>query len=164
MPDTVDTRRVRDRRPLRFETIDALLAEVDRIEAADAAGRLRCIGNWSAGQVMGHVAAWIDYGYDGYPLKPPPWPIRVVLRFLKGRYLRNGMPVGRRIPGVPDGTYGTEPMSTAAGAAALRRAARRLASGEPARFPSPAFGPMPESERIALNLRHAELHLGFLHA
>jgi hypothetical protein len=159
----VATKQVKDRRSLRFNSVDELLADIERIVKADNAGKLRCTGNWTAGQAMGHVAAWINYSYDGYPLGPPPWIIRVMLRFLKKKYLRQGMPAGVEIPKVQGGTFATEPLSTAEGAARLRKALARLTSGEPARFPSPAWGEMPVEERIALNLRHAELHLSFLH-
>lgn len=154
----VDTAKVADRRRLRFADTGELLAEIDRVVAADQAGRLRCCGNWTAGQAMGHVATWINYGYEGYPRQvSPPWFIRIVLK-----YLRDGMPAGVRIPRIDAGTLGTEPLSTEEGAARLRRAVERL-TREPARFPSPAFGAMSEHDRVQLNLRHAELHLGFLH-
>lgn len=159
----VDTAKVTDRRKLRFNTIDEALADVDRIVAADKAGTLRCTGNWTAGQAMGHVAAWANYAYDGFPMGRPPWFIRVILGFLKKKYLRDGMPAGVKIPKVENGTFATEVLSTDEGAARLRKALARLKSSEPATFDSPAWGKMPPEERIALNLRHAELHLSFLH-
>lgn len=158
----LDTRKVADRRNLRYASIDDLLADIDRIVAAENAGTLSHTGNWTAGQAMGHVAAWINYGYDGYPIKPPPFPISIILRFMGKRMLTKGMRPGVRIPGVPNGTLATEPLSTQDGAAQLRAALQRLKKGEPARFPSPAFGPMTEADRVQLNLRHAELHLSFL--
>jgi hypothetical protein len=161
MPDTVDTAKVA-RRSLRFETIEDAQAEINRIVAADRAGKLQCKGNWTAGQVMGHVASWVNYSYDGYPLAPPPWFIRFILRRMVKKYVRNGMPAGRRIPGTENGTYGVDVLSTADGAERLRRALQRLASNEPAVHDSPAFGPMPVQDRVQLNLRHAELHLSFL--
>lgn len=159
----IATKQVKDRRSLRFNSITELQADIDRVVAAGKAGKLRCTGNWTAGQAMGHIAAWINYSYDGYPMGPPPWVIRVILGFLKKKYLRQGMPAGVEIPKVKGGTFATEPLSTEEGAARLRKAVARLASGEPAKFPSPAWGEMPAEERIALNLRHAELHLSFLH-
>jgi len=159
----VDTAKVQDRRKLRYQSIDELLADIDRIEAADKAGTLRCTGNWTAGQAMGHLAAWINFSYEGYPMKTP-WIIGVILRvFLKKKYLHNGMPAGVRIPGASEGTYATQAMSTEEGAQKLRQALQRLKKGELSKFDSPAWGPMPLDERIALNLRHAELHLSFLH-
>ena len=150
------------RRSLQFATIDDLLAEIERILAADKDGRLRALGAWTPGQVLGHVAAWIDYGYEGYPMRPPPWFLRMFLRWQVKKYLRQGMPSGVRIPKVEGGTYGTAVLSTEAGADRLRRALARLQTGEPAKYDSPAFGPMSHADRIQFNLRHAELHLSFL--
>jgi len=158
----VDTSKVTERRKLRYLTIDDMLADIDRIVASDKAGKLRCTGNWTAGQAMGHVAAWINYAYEGFPLGPPPFFIRFVLRFLKKKYLRDGMPAGVRIPKTENGTFGIEVIGTEEGANRLRKALERLKRSEESTFDSPAFGKMPLEERISLNLRHAELHLGFL--
>ncbi|HEY3241947.1 MAG TPA: DUF1569 domain-containing protein [Phycisphaerae bacterium] len=151
-----------ERRRLRFGSIDELLAEVDRIAAADTAGTLRRTGNWTAGQTFGHLATWICYGYEGYPMRVP-WFIRPFIRRKLGSYLREGMPAGVRIPRTEAGTYGTDVLSTQEGARRLRDALTRLKKREPCPHDSPAFGAMSYDERIALNLRHAELHLGFLH-
>jgi hypothetical protein len=152
---------VTDRRKVQFATVEDLLADVDRIVAADRQGRLRRTGNWTAGQALGHLATWINFAYEGFPDRPP-WFIRWILRRKKVKYLRDGMDAGIHIPRVPGGTRGLEVLSTDEGAARLRKALQRLQS-EPAKFDSPAFGPMSLQERIALNLRHAELHLSFLH-
>jgi hypothetical protein len=163
MTATVDTAKVADRRKLRFDRIDDVLADVDRIAAADKAGRLRRTGNWTAGQTFGHLASWITYGYEGYPIAPPPWFIRWILRRKVRQYLKEGMPAGARIPKVEHGTLATQDMPTDAGAERLRQALRRLSAGERCPHDSPAFGPMSHEDRVALNLRHAELHLSFLH-
>ncbi len=158
----IDTARVQDRRRIRFETVEDALADVDRIVAAEAAGTLRTCGNWTAGQAFGHVAGWINYAYEGFPLKTP-WFIRIFLRMKLKKMLRDGMPAGVRIPRVPNGTCATDAMSTQDGAQRLRQALHRLACDEPTKYDSTAFGPMPNEQRVALNLRHAELHLSFLH-
>lgn len=159
----INTRKA-GRRALRFETIDDVLAEIDRIEAADRAGTLRTTGNWTVGQTFGHLAAWINYGYEGFPAGAhPPWFVRVILRrFVMPRALRRGVSPGMRIPRVDGGTFGIEPLSTEEGARRLREALARLKNREPVRYHSPAFGPMDDEQRIAFQLRHAELHLGFL--
>ncbi|TWT41677.1 hypothetical protein RAS1_27980 [Phycisphaerae bacterium RAS1] len=157
----VDTSKVKEHRALRFATIDQLLTEIDSIEAADTEGRLKRVGNWTTGQVFGHLATWINYGWEGYPMKVP-WFIRLILKFKVRAYLRDGMPQGVKIPNTADGTFGTEVLTTQEGARRLRAALRRLQKGEPARFHSPAFGPLSDADRIQLNLRHAELHLGYL--
>lgn len=161
MSATTDHVAVPNHRKLRFETVDDVRGEIDRLVAAEQAGTLRRTGNWSTGQVLGHLATWINYGYEGYPMRVP-WFIRLILRFKVKSYLRDGMPTGVRIPKVAGGTYGTESLSTEEGVQRLRAALQRL-EHEPAKFESPAFGPLTEEQRIALNLRHAELHMGFLH-
>ncbi len=148
-------------RKLRFKNINDVHSEIDRIVAAERTGTLRRSGGWTTGQVFGHLATWITYGYEGYPMRVP-WFIRFILRFRVKRYLRDGMPAGVRIPNVAGGTYGTELLSTAEGTQRLRAALERLGR-EPATFDSPAFGKLTDEQRVALNLRHAELHLGFLH-
>jgi hypothetical protein len=162
MSSAVDPKNV-VHRSLRFSNLDELARELDLLEQAASAGKLRCTGNWSAGQCFGHLAGWINYGYEGFPMQPPPWPIRFILRRLGRRYIRKGMPRAVRIPGAASGTWATEPLDTETGLSRLRAALARLKSGEPARFHSPGFGPMSHADRTALMIRHCELHLGYLH-
>jgi hypothetical protein len=150
------------RRPLRFESVDDLLAELDRIETANLAGTIRATGNWTVGQILAHLAAWVEYGWDGYPIKAPPLAIRWVLKWMLPGMLRDGMKVGVKIPGVAAGTTAADPMETSEAIERYRTALGRLARGEPVRYDSPAFGPMSDADRTRLQLRHAELHLGFL--
>jgi hypothetical protein len=149
-------------RKLRFNSIAEVNSELDRIAELDRTGRLRTSGNWTAGQIMAHLAAWIEYGYDGYPLKAPPWFIRWILQLRLPKMLESGMPRGVKIPGIPGGTTGADDIPTDQGIARLKKAFQRLETGEQAAHDSPAFGKMSHADRIRLNLRHAELHLGYL--
>lgn len=152
------------RRTLRFNSVDELLREMDRIIAAENAGTLRRTGNWTTGQIFGHLASWINYGYEGFPSGAhPPFFVRWIAKLLKNKIIHNGMRPGMRIPRTKDGTLGTEVFSTEEGALRLRSALLRLKNREPVKFHSPALGPLTDDERIALQLRHAELHLSFLH-
>lgn len=162
MSQSVDPKSVQQFRTLRFETIDECLDEIGRILQADREGQLNANGNWSAGQCMSHVAAWIEYGYDGYPIARPPFFVRWIMRLLRGRMLAGKMPRGVRIPKVPEGTIGMDESPTHVAGDRLIRAFERLKRGETARYDSPAFGGMSHDDRIRLNLRHAELHLGYL--
>ena len=162
MTPSINTQTVSGYRKLCFHSIDDCQTEIQRIVAADEKGTLRAIGNWTPGQVMAHVAAWIDYAYDGYPIGAPPFFVRWILRFQLKTMLKNGMPRGVRIPGIKDGTTGMDQLTTREAADRLTAAFQRLSDREPARFDSPAFGAMSDDDRIRLNLRHAELHLGFL--
>lgn len=156
----LDTGKVTGRRELHFDSIDQMMAEVDRLVAAEQAGRLKQLGNWTLGQTLGHLATWIEYGYTGAPLHPPFF-IRWILRLQKKKFLRGPMPAGVRIPRVEGGTLGIAPMPLDEALPRFRKAAQRLQQ-EPPTAPSPALGMLTHDEAIALNLRHAELHLGFL--
>jgi hypothetical protein len=147
-------------RPLRFASADEAVAEARSLAAAAADGALRSAGTWSLGQALGHVAAWIDYAYDGYPPGfRPSWPVRTAMRLLKGRVLRKGMPRGLRFPKVPGGTFGIDDYPPEERLRRFIAAFDRLAASAPT-TPSPAFGPLDHEQWLALHLRHAELHLG----
>lgn len=149
-------------RKLRFDSIQECIDEVNRIAQAQEQGKLKASGNWTAGEVLSHLAAWIEYGYVGYPIKPPPFFIRWLLRARLRKMLEVGMSKGVRIPGIKEGTTGIDDLPTGQAAQRLLSALGRLASNEPTPYDSPAFGKMSHEDRIKLNLRHAELHLGFL--
>ncbi|HYD01264.1 MAG TPA: DUF1569 domain-containing protein [Phycisphaerales bacterium] len=160
----VDTKQVRcgegGRRVLRFASIDDALRDAELIADADRKGTLKRCGNWTPGQALGHVAGWINFALDGYPPDlRPPWFVKVILRAMKGKYMR-GLPAGARIPGIEGGTKNIEVLSTDEGLSRLRTAWKRLASTAPTR-PNPVFGPLSHDEWIAINLRHAELHQSF---
>ncbi len=157
----VNTSKVADRRSLRFSSLADLRADVERVAAAERAGTLRKSGNWNAGQVFGHLATWIEFAWTPNPLKPP-WFVRFIVGRRKDKYLNGGMPAGVRIPRVEGGTLGTGPTKLDEGFANLKGAIARL-EREPPTEPSPVFGMLTHEEAIKLNLRHAELHLSFLH-
>lgn len=161
MADTVDTARVQDRRPLRFEDIDQVMADADRLVAADRAGSLRRRGNWTLGQALGHLAAWASFPYEGYPSGfRPPFFVKWIARLGKNAFIRRPMRPGMRIPRIAGGTLGTDPLSTDEGITRFRSAFQRLAREAPT-GPNPVLGLLTHEEWIALNLRHAELHLSF---
>ena len=158
----INTGKVKDRRPLRFSALDEMLADVERIAAAERAGKLRRTGNWTAGQTFGHLATWINFAYDGYPPDmKPPWFIKVILKFQKNKFVRGPMPSGVKIPGVEGGTKGTEPIGLDEGLTRLRSAINRLSAAAPT-HPNPIFGPMSHDEWKGMHMRHGELHLSFL--
>ena len=159
-PVPVDSGKVAGRRMLRFESIDQAMAEVEWLVEAERAARLRRLGNWTLGQTLGHLATWAEYSYTGMPLKVPFF-IKWILRLRKRKFLYGPMRSGVRIPGVEGGTLATDPVPLEQGRERFRRAMERLKAEAPT-APSPVFGRLTHEESIALNLRHAELHLGFL--
>jgi Protein of unknown function (DUF1569) len=160
METPVKTAKVRQRRTIHFNSLDEYLAEADRLADAETDGKLQLTGNWTLGQIFNHLATWIDYSYDGAPIKIP-WLMRQILRPLKNRILTKSMRAGSRIPGVADGTLATNVVPTAEALAHLHRNIDRLKASSPT-SPSPLFGPLTHEEWIKLHLRHAELHLSFV--
>ena len=157
----VDTTRAQ-RRNLRFEAIADLLAELDQLYQAHGEGRLRNAGNWTFGQAVGHLATWAEYSFTGAPLKMP-WFVRLAMRPFKRRFLYGRMKAGVRIPKVPAGTLGIDDMPADKAVERYRAALDRLTREAPAAS-NVIFGPLTHEQWIALNLRHAELHLSFFSA
>lgn len=158
----VDTRTPSEYRTLRFDSVDECISEVNQILAASEVGKLQTTGNWTPGEIMTHLANWIQYPYVGFPIGPPPFFVRWLLRIRRRKMLAGRMPRGVHIPGVKGGTVGMEDIDTIEAGRRLLAALERLKSDEETKFDSPAFGAMSHDDRIALNLRHAEMHLGFL--
>ncbi len=157
----IDTKQVKDRRSLRFESSGDVLADVRRCVEAEERGTLRRSGNWTLGQNLGHLASWIEYGYSGYPMAAPSWIIRTIVKLMRKRFLTGPAMVGFKIKGVAGGTYGTEDMSGRSGLERLTMAWAKLDAAPPS-LPSPVFGAMTHEEWKMLHLRHAEGHLSFL--
>jgi hypothetical protein len=156
----IDTRHVNGRRELHFQTVDDALADGEMLAKAHREGNLRCMGNWTPGQNLGHIAAWINYSYEGAPLKVPLL-VRLMMRPMKRRFLYKPMAPGARIPKVPGGTIGFEPLSFEEGYDRFRRAFLRLKESPPP-LPHLLFGPLTHAQWICSHLRHAELHLSFM--
>ncbi len=72
---TVNTKTA-ERRDVSFRTLEDLVADLDRVEAAHRAGTLTHTGNWTPGQVIQHCAIFMRCAMDGFPPGKPPAPIR----------------------------------------------------------------------------------------
>ena len=155
----LDTRRVADRRKLHFTSIDEALADIDRLVAAEREGKLQRLGHWTLGQALGHLATWAQFAFDGTPLKPP-LIVLWIMRLRKNKFLRDPMPGGVKIPKVPGGTLGTEPLTLDEGLHRCRACLQRLDREAPSK-PNVIFGTLTHDQWKQLNLRHAELHLSF---
>jgi hypothetical protein len=149
----VNTKKVEGRRKVRYSSLDEFLQEAERLSQAD----VRMLGNWSQGQIYGHLARTMDGSIDGMNFLMPA-PVRFLMSFLmKRKFLYGALPAGfKSAPEfVPDGT------SLEVELAALRKAVARQ-NEEPNRVLHPAFGNIGKEGWINCHLRHAELHLSFL--
>ncbi len=145
---------------LRFERLDEALADVQAMAQLERAGKLRCLGKWTFGQVLGHLATWVDYSYDGVPMKVPFF-LKWMLRPMKQRFLNKPMRAGSNIPRVPGGTLAIDVFSSEEGVARFNRSFTRL-RGEAPGLPHLLFGVMSHEDWVKMHLRHSELHLSFL--
>jgi Protein of unknown function (DUF1569) len=153
----VDTRKVRGRRSLSLGSLDALLAEAERL----ASGPVRTLGNWSLGQVLDHLAAWMEFSIDGVPVRLPRL-IRLVARPLRSWIVRRRMPAGFRwLEETAKRVLPQRPIDTAEGLEHLRRAISRLRT-EAQRAPSPLLGRLTAEEWERFHLWHAAHHLSFI--
>ncbi len=160
----IHTPSVTDRRRLRFASLDDLRADLDTLEDAFYDGAVRPAGNWTPAQVLNHLAAFINFAYDGYPpqLPTPHFLIRAVARLLGSKLLDKGFPPGIRMAGAPGGTFGADDGPFEDALIRLRAAIDRLEATAPV-IPNPVLGFLSHHDWIRAHLRHAELHLSFLH-
>ena len=153
----VNTSSVSGRRTLSFATLDEFLADAEAL----AAGRHRTLGNWTYGQILGHLASAMHNSMDGFPVLAP-WLVRhLIAPFVKNSALTKPLKPGFKLPKnaakyMPAATLKVEDTL-----ADCRRAVERLGTEIPS-AKHPFFGAMASEEWMALHLRHAELHMSFV--
>jgi len=154
---TVNTGKITGRRTLRFESFDDVMAEAERVTRQP----MRPLGNWSAGEILDHLARSIQESFAG-SAPPAPWFARTFIApFLKKSMIAKGLPAGFRLP---KGMEAFQPRPQIAADSALedlRTATARLLKESPTK-PHAFFGGLTHAEWLNLHLRHAELHLSFL--
>ncbi len=158
----VNTRRA-SRRDLDFDDLDDLPRELDRIEAAAAAGTLTTTGNWTPGQNLEHCAIFMRFAIDGFPFRAPfwiRWPSQI---FVKWLVVRGGSPpAGIALRGNLAALRPGDATSFAEGLAELRLQIGRIRAGERFTAPSPLFGRLTHEQWTRIQLGHCTLHLSFL--
>lgn len=159
----INTRKA-ERRELAFHCTGCLKEDLVRIEAAERAGTLRTTGNWTAGEILDHVAKTVEFSIDGFPPEiRVVWPIRVIARLMKGRVTSGKtLSAGFKLPKESAAFLPSPGASTADGIARMRRVLDRLDGGARCTHASPAFGALSHDEWMRLHLGHAQLHLGFI--
>jgi len=55
-----------------LNSLDDYQEELNRISLAHENKTLVARGSWTPGQLLGHLASWIEYGYTGYPMSKLP--------------------------------------------------------------------------------------------
>ncbi len=153
----IDTKKAQ-RRPLRFNSLAEMKAEIDRL----AAGNVRTTGNWTLAQAIDHLATVIEGSLDGIPAKAP-WFVRMLSPLFRNHALHKGIDPGIELTGRMRAILPRDDVTLADATARMNRIFARLNEGEKMLEPSPVFGRMTHDDWINLHLRHAELHLSFMH-
>ncbi len=151
----VETKGVVGRRKLHFNSYDDILNDARMLSRVPT----RQLGNWSLGQVCDHLAKAMDMAIDGAAFKPA-WYIAIGGRLLKKRFLSRPMSPGFQLP-KSGGSLLPSEISTAAGLAALEKAAARLQQN-PVRVPHAVFGRLTNEEWDRLQCLHSAMHLSFI--
>lgn len=148
--------------PRDYRTLEDLTDEIDRIEAADRAGTLEAVGNWSPGQIMEHCAKLIRFSIDGFEASAPA-PLRWVgILFFKPRLGKSHMKPGIKLPASARSLMPRDEVPTEQGISAIREQLARIEGGEKMTQPSPILGKMSHEQWILLHLDHCRMHFGFL--
>ncbi len=158
MVAVINTSQVAERRPLHFHCLEDILADVEHLAKSRD---IRTLGNWSAGQLLQHLAVVMEKSIDGFRFRLPAVVRWVARLLLKRRFLIRPMAAGIRLPAKAWTEVAPPPTSWQEGLQSIRHALKRLQTATN-RAPHPAFGPLTSDEWNQLHCRHAELHLSFL--
>jgi hypothetical protein len=153
------------RRTVHLSTIDDLAAEVERLAAAAASGRVQSLGHWSTAQALWHVGRMIEFSFDGFPfryLRGLKW-LTLVLRAIAWRWLiRMALRPGFTNPPYAVALEPDPAVTLEAAAELIRRQIARIQKGEQMTQACSIEGPYTHEQWIYIHLRHAELHFSFL--
>jgi hypothetical protein len=158
MATAVDTGKVSNRRQLHFNSLDDIQADVAGLAKSP---QIKTLGNWSAGEVLNHLAICLNKSIDGYSHKPPLLVRLVARTFFKPMFLKKTMGAGFKLPAGALDELWRPPVPTEEGLKNLTQAITRLKS-EPKRAPNPVLGELTREEWDRFHCRHCELHLSFL--
>lgn len=154
----IDTKNVTGRRALHFNSLEEALADAESL----ASGSWRQLGNWSLGQIAGHLAISLDNTVDNREFKAP-WFVRLMMPFMKNSFITKPMSPGFKMPdGMKPLFMPPDDISTDDGVAALRTAVARFVSVPSLPDRSATLGKMTRDQWNQFHCRHAEMHLSFI--
>jgi len=144
------------RRQLRFDDWDAVLADVESLRA----GGYARAGNLNLGQICNHLAIIMEMAVDGFP-KSMPWIMQRFLRLMFLKTMLRHKPISLRVP-APAIARQDEPVEDDRGVPRLKAAIARFAAPNITYASHMAFGALTPDEWMHQQLWHCEHHLSFL--
>ena len=154
----IDTRQAA-RRSLHFTSLPQIVDDAETV----LDGPHHTTGNWTAGQIIDHVAGLIDLSNGETESFEVPLPVKLFGRGLKliGAHRKPFKPGLKPPPSVWQKLAPAAEISEADGLARLKHAVG-VASRSPMTTPSPLFGKLSHEDWVILHCRHAELHFSFM--
>lgn len=153
----INTKSVTGRRELSFATLDEFIQDAETL----AAGEYRTLGNWTFGQILGHLEYALRASIDGFPFKAP-WLVRTFIApLVKNSALTKPLKPGFKLPKSAASYLPDESTTVEEALAGCKKTVERL-SVETPNAVHPFFGAMASEEWMALHLRHAEMHMSFV--
>ncbi len=147
------------RRELHFGSLEEALADAESL----AQGPVTTSGAYSFGQILDHLARTIEVVAGDRESPRISFPIRLVARMLRSRFVTKGMKPGFKLPSKAQSVFWPDgEVETTAGLEHYRESIELFKRTDPLP-PHPIFGEMSRADQEQLQCRHAELHLSFVH-
>ncbi len=154
----VETKKVNNRRKLRFESYDDLIADATSL----ASNGYQKLGNWELAQMLDHLTKLHIGSLEG-GVPDGPLPFRILAQWLfKSTFLNKGLPAGASPPDALVAIVGpSDDVETEEALQRFIESCERLKSN-PHREKHPFLGNLSREDWDKFHFRHAELHLSFL--
>ena len=149
-----------DRRELSFNSLADAVAEVERL----ASGEVRTTGNHSFGQIIEHLALSLDVGAGRLTAPKPPFFMKLMMPLIR-RMVLNDKPLepGVKLPAQGEAFFWPDKEFNVSEALDhLKDSVSHYQKHGPLEK-HPFFGNLTREQSEDLNIRHAALHLSFVH-
>ena len=150
-----------ERRELKFGSMDEVVAEIDRL----AESEIRTTGNHSFPEIVRHLALTHDMVTGKVKGPSPPWYLKLVIVFMKSSMLKDKpLPSGFKLPAAAEAFFwpSSEVSQEDAVVHFKESVANYVANGPLPKHP--VWGTITAEQSMSMNLRHAAMHLSFVHS
>jgi hypothetical protein len=146
----------KDRRPLRFDNLNEVMADIDRLLQAH-----HTVGNWSLGQICNHLTLALRCTLDGFPPGSSlPWIVQQTLGKVAFKLI---LKRGRLIEGfkIPDKYLPIKGLDAREEANTLSEVIREYQSTTTPLATHFLFGPLTKEQWLRYHCIHCAHHLSF---
>lgn len=154
---TVKTKKVADRRTLRFGRMSEILVDINSFDNPS----VTACGNWTPAQIVQHLARTIKVSLDGTSNRVP-FIMRMFASLVKSSTLNKPMKPGFSLPKSIIEFKPDDNVTWEKAVEDFTAQIRRIENGDRMNKPSPAFGELSHEQWEQLHCRHSEMHLSFL--